>query len=64
MGAHVEARLAQRTEAPAESSKDPANDATTSETDGSTTDLAPQAEPEHEDEAPATADDDVIEMLD
>ena len=64
MGAHVEARLAQRTEAPAGSSKDPPDDATTSETDGSTTDLAPKAEPEHEDEAPATADDDVIEMLD
>ncbi|MEC8741922.1 MAG: hypothetical protein VXX95_02620 [Candidatus Thermoplasmatota archaeon] len=71
MGAHVEARLAQRTEAVAESSGDLVNEAKTSETEASDTGLGtqakpvPQAEPAREEAAPVLkADDDVIEMLD
>lgn len=71
MGAHVEARLAQRTEAVAESSADLAKEAKTSETEASDTGLntqakpVPQAEPAREEVAPVLkADDDVIEMLD
>ena len=71
MGAHVEARLAQRTEAVAESSGDLVNEAKTSETEASDTGLntqakpVPQAEPAREEAAPVLkADDDVIEMLD
>ena len=71
MGAHVEARLAQRTEAVAESSADLAKEAKTSETEASDTGLntqakpVPQAEPAREEAAPVLkADDDVIEMLD
>lgn len=71
MGAQVEARLAQRTEASAEPSKDPANDATTGEAEGSTTEPitqtepVSQVEPAREEAAPVIVmDDDVIEMLD
>ena len=71
MGAHVEARLAQRTEAVAESSAHLAKEAKTSETEASDTGLntqakpVPQAEPAREEVAPVLkADDDVIEMLD
>ncbi len=71
MGAHVEARLAQRTEAVAESSGDLVNEAKTSETEASDTGLntqakpVPQAEAAREEAAPVLkADDDVIEMLD